>query len=324
MSHAPAPENDVSLEACLSAELRAAAPKITKIAHGLSGAGVYRVDAAGRAYVLKLSAADRPLDEWRRTVEILRSAADAGLTPRVLHVDEERRAVVSEFVVDQSFPRLFHEPRTHVEALALAGRTMRRAHALPIPPGTSTRDARAYLVDVIWPGVAGFALPAWARDAVDGVLAESPPDAGRPPVLSHNDVNPSNIVFDGERLLLLDWDAAAQNEPWFDLATMSLFLRMDADTCLALLAAYDGEAPAALPARFLYDRRLVGAMLGPGFMAMARKGGHAGATGEESLASSPSLADCYGRMRAGTLSIADPRGQWMFGQALLKEGLALR
>ena len=48
-------ESTVNLDACLPPDLQGPATTITKIAAGLSGAGVYRVDAAGQAYVLKVS-----------------------------------------------------------------------------------------------------------------------------------------------------------------------------------------------------------------------------------------------------------------------------
>jgi hypothetical protein len=35
----------------------------------------------------------------------------------------------------------------------------------------------------------------------------------------------------GENLLLLDWDTAAPNDPYYDLAALSVFLRMDEATC---------------------------------------------------------------------------------------------
>src|SRR5262245_28323560 len=46
---------DADLEACLPAALRGPTTKIAQIAAGLSGAGVYRVDAGGRSYVLKIA-----------------------------------------------------------------------------------------------------------------------------------------------------------------------------------------------------------------------------------------------------------------------------
>ena len=85
-------------------------------------------------------------------------------------------------------------------------------------------------------------------------LAEPAPPSEGPPVTSHNDVNPTNLVWDGERLLLIDWDAAGPNDPFYDLAAVAVFLRMDDETSKALLAAHDGAMPATLPARFAYDR----------------------------------------------------------------------
>jgi hypothetical protein len=171
-------------------------------------------------------------------------------------VDEARRAVVSAFVIDRSFPAFYADPRTREAALAQLGRTVRRVHELPLPPDADSKDPRELLA-ASWSGlVANFALPAFAGDAVRRVLTEEAPARERAPVLSHNDVNPANLVYDGENLLLLDWETAGPNDPFYDLAAISVFLRMDEGTCQRLLAAYDGEPVSRLPARFAYSRRL--------------------------------------------------------------------
>src|SRR5262249_224347 len=38
-------------------------------------------------------------------------------------------------------------------------------------------------------------------------------------VSSHNDVLPRNVLFDGKRLWLIDWESAYRNDPLVDLAT---------------------------------------------------------------------------------------------------------
>jgi hypothetical protein len=60
------PPEAAALEATLPDELRGPETTISKVASGLSGAGVYRVEAAGKSYVLKVAAANAPLDGWRR------------------------------------------------------------------------------------------------------------------------------------------------------------------------------------------------------------------------------------------------------------------
>ena len=39
-------------------------------------------------------------------------------------------------------------------------------------------------------------------------------------VSSHNDFHPGNLLFDGQRLWLVDWESAYRNDPMVDLATL--------------------------------------------------------------------------------------------------------
>jgi aminoglycoside phosphotransferase (APT) family kinase protein len=314
----------MNIDACLPSELRKPSTTITKVSAGLSGAGVYRVDAGGQTFVLKISDALQPLDGWRRALRNRQLASDAGLAARIVHIDESRRAVLSEFVVDQSFPAFYRNPATHDKALAQLGRTLRRVHDLPLAPDAESKDARTFLADV-WSGLAGaFAAPGFVGDAVEHLLAEQPPDSGRPTVVSHNDVNPSNLVYDGENILLHDWETSGPNDPFYDLATVSLFLRMDEATSQRLLDAHDGEPAFRLPARFAYDRRLAAVMCCAVFLHLAHQQGHAGATGDETLESTLSLGDFYKGLMTGAFRLASAEGQWRFGLALLKEGGQLR
>ena len=109
--------------------------------------------------MLKISDEAQPLAEWRRTLQIRQLAADAGLAPRIVHVDEARRAIMSAFVVDRSFPAFYWNPSTHETALAQLGRTLRRVHELPLPSDAHARSAHDFLA-TIWSGLASaFAVP---------------------------------------------------------------------------------------------------------------------------------------------------------------------
>ena len=88
----------MSLEACLPPSLRGSETRMTRISDGISGAQIYRVDADGRAFVLKIAAPDEDQRSWHRTLEIRRRAAAAGLTPELIHVEEARRAVLTPMV----------------------------------------------------------------------------------------------------------------------------------------------------------------------------------------------------------------------------------
>lgn len=314
----------MTLDALLPPILRGPSTTITPIAAGLSGAGVYRVEAAGRAYVLKVADAAEPLADWRRRASIQQAAAAARLAPPVVHTDEAGRAIVSDFVAGRPFLARFADPSTRGAALAQLGRTVRRVHDLPLPADARARDPRELLA-ALWSGLAGhFTLPAFVGDAVRRMLAEEPPTTERPLVLSHNDVNPTNLICDGDDLLLVDWDTAGPNDPFYDLAAISVFLRLDDAACRDLLAAHDGQPAPRLPACFTYNRRLVAVLCGAAFLHLARLAGHAGATQPETPDAAPSLGDFYQQLQSGALSLATGDGRWSFGLALVKTSFELR
>lgn len=294
-------------ETYLPAELQGAT--IEKITAGLSGAGVYKVQSGSAAYVLKIY--DAPVDVTTRA-----AAAAVGVAPKIVHVDPTRHAVLSELVVDRGFMPVWMNPATRSQALASLGSTLRRVHDLPLDANAAPADPRGHL-ERFATLLANLNVPALVRNAQDRALAEPMPPVERTLATSHNDVNPSNLVWDGERVLLLDWDTAAPNDPLYDLAAVAMFLRMDDETCRALLAAHDGVAPSAVPARFAYWRRTIAAMCGSIFLMLARRGGYAGD------AEGGTLAEAYAQMRTGALSVATGEGQWRFGLALIRESLAL-
>ena len=82
------------LQASLPASLRGPGTTIARVGVGMSSAGVYRVEAGGRAYILKVKDPAEPLAEWRARRHLHGLAAAAGLAPAIVHVDEARRAVV--------------------------------------------------------------------------------------------------------------------------------------------------------------------------------------------------------------------------------------
>ena len=317
-------ESDRLVE-CLPADLRGPATTITTLAGGLSGAGVHRVDANGRAFVLKVSKSDELVETWRARLVILRLAADAGVAPQVIHTDEARRAVLSVFVAGKPFVAAYFDPSTRDGAIRDLGRTLRRVHALPVPASADSRDPRGILAET-WSGLPkSTGIPSFVGDAVRRVLDEAPPRRVHDPGLSHNDVNPGNLLYDGEQLLLVDWDVAGRNDPHYDLAAIAVFFRMDDETCRLLLSAHDGEPVAEIPAIFAYMRRLIAVLcpvVGMG-MQIARGPTPIQSGAIETLESTLSLGEFYQKLRTGELRLDSPEGGRAFGLALIKESFTL-
>src|SRR5690606_2746336 len=57
----------------------------------------------------------------------------------------------------------------------------------------------------------------------------------------HNDLLPANLVDDGERMRLIDWEYAAMGDPWFDLGNLAENNLLSERAERRLLELYFGE-----------------------------------------------------------------------------------
>jgi hypothetical protein len=138
-------------------------------------------------------------------------------------------------------------------------------------------------------------------------------------VVSHNDVNPMNLLWDGASAWLVDWEVAGLNHPYFDLATLAMFLRLEDDVAAGLLAQHDGQAPSdQARSTFRALRGLAGMLCGLTFLGMVDD---LTVRPAPARADAPTLLACYEAMRAGKLDVSTPEGRAAFGLALLSEGL---
>lgn len=213
---------------------------IEPLAGGLSNANYLVADAAGR-HVVRFGD-DYPCHHVVRARELMaaRAAAVAGFAPAVEHAGNGfmvtqhlAAATFGEADVRDNIGRIARLVRAfHVEMPAhVSGPGFMfwvfhvvRDYARTLAAGGSNRVAR---------------LPEWLELAGEMEAAQVP----LPIVFGHNDLLPANILDDGERLWLIDFEYAGFSTAMFDLAGVSSNAGFSAEESDALLAAYFGETP---------------------------------------------------------------------------------
>ncbi len=287
---------------------------IQPLPRGPSGSSVYAVSSDRGELVLRVQPAHRDAGEWAQQLRVLRRAAAAGVAPALVHVDDDARAVVVARVAGEPLPAVLGDPARRGAALAGVVEQLSALHAVS-PDGIEVRDPLAYARAQHAgqrgrPGFPDLAL----TPVLEGIEAGLASEGRR--VVSHNDLNPGNVLWDGARAWLVDWEVAGLTHPFYDLATLAMFIRLDEAAALELLGAQEGRAlaPEEVVA-FAALRRLAALLCGLTFLAMM-----------PDLAllppEPPSLAAFYADLRAGTASLADARGQGAFGLALLALAIA--
>jgi thiamine kinase-like enzyme len=229
-------------EAALKAAFGPAQIETRPLSGGASSALIYRVDSGGRSYLLRVEGARSPLRNPYQYIS-MRIAAEAGLAPKLHYLDDVNGVVITDFIEQQ--PLRSYPGGPHALAQAL-GELLARLQATPIfPEFVDYPDIVARL----------FAHVRSTGLFADGLLDAHVEHLARiterlgwdraKSVSSHNDVNPRNILFDGARLWLIDWESAYRNDPLVDAAILLDNLAPSPELAAVLLRAWLGRAPDA-------------------------------------------------------------------------------
>ncbi len=222
-----------------TAEIDGAQP----VTGGLSGAGVWRIRVGGIAYLLRITNTRDALRDPARGFACMRTAAAAFLAPRVCYADATDGVAISDFIQPLALAEYRGVGHGLVTELAQAVRMLHETSAFP--PLVDYLDGLDGLIDQH--RQSNFLDPAatvelFARYAeLSGEYRTRSKDL----VSSHNDLNPGNVIYDGRRLWLVDWEAAFLADRYVDLATVANWFTGDAAGGEALLRTYFGRAPEA-------------------------------------------------------------------------------
>src|ERR1051325_1547242 len=91
---------------------------IEKMPKGPSGASVYAVTSSVGDLVLKVQADTHYASRWAQQLLVLRRAAERGIAPPIVHVDESARAIVSRRVPGVPLTAALGDPEQRGRALA--------------------------------------------------------------------------------------------------------------------------------------------------------------------------------------------------------------
>jgi aminoglycoside phosphotransferase (APT) family kinase protein len=285
------------------------------ISMGLSGASVYSVVTERGDFVLRVSPPNQ-LDGWRRQLAMQRLASAHSIAPELVWVDEAHSATVSTRIGGSGFTAALSDPGTRMVAIGDVVDLIARLHACP-PDGLEPADPSAFARS-LWQMQSDYSgLPRWASSLGDH-LPELEAIVARDGRLvpSHNDLNPANILWDGARSWLVDWEASGLTHPYYDLAVLSLFLQIPEAGALGLLAKQEraaiGEEQAAT-FRALHRTALI--LYGLIFLGLVPASEIAP---PERVEDAPTLAQCYAMLSTGELDVRSDAWQRAFGLALLR------
>ena len=198
----------------------------------------FKVSVDGGTYVLRIGGRDTELLGIDRRVEHEASlaAAAVGVGPEVISFVEPEGYLVTRFLEGTVVvAEAIREP----EPLRRIAQALRAIHNGPPIPARfdAFRVVEAYAATATAHGVAlpdGFER---ARELAAEVERARGPVPERP---CHNDLLTSNLIDDGTRIRIVDWEYAGMGDVFFDLANFAVNNGLPAPDTAELLRAYFG------------------------------------------------------------------------------------
>jgi Phosphotransferase enzyme family len=228
---------------------------LTPITGGASGALTYRIEVARRPYLLRLETARDVFRNPHRGYACMQVAAEAGIAPPLHHADPQAGVAIMAFVPQR--PLLEYPGGTAALVHDLGG-LIARLQTTPTFPLLADYQVVVERMLALMRGSGLFAAGLLDRhhEGFERIRAAYPWDASAP-VSSHNDPNPTNILFDGERLWLIDWEIAFRADPLVDVAITAENFAATVELETVLLQAWLGREPTrGIRARLLLMRQL--------------------------------------------------------------------
>ncbi|QEM11013.1 phosphotransferase [Mucilaginibacter rubeus] len=290
--------------------------EIILLAGGLSASSVFKIVVNNQSYILKVDSSSGIVKT--PSISCMEVAAEAGIAPRVYYLNKAAGVTITGFIKNIPLQAVYKSPEVLLPEIS---KTIKRMHELPALPTENS------LLDTIDGLIAQFKtsgmLTGVAFDecfAYYDEIRKYYPWNDADKVFSHNDLNPNNMVFDGEKIWIIDWDAAFTNDRYVDLAITANFYVANDEHENVFLESYFGNGLTNYhKARFFLMRqicRLVYAMLMFKLAYMSNSG-----TAHDPDMEGISLKNVKENLGTGEISLASYEGQLLFGKALINEAL---
>ena len=228
--------------------------RVTALEGGLSNRA-WRIEAGGAAWFVRRALPDAARLGVDRDSEcrLLEALSAVGIAPEVLACVPSDGLLVTRFVAGRTWRR---EDALETRNLQRIGHLFARLHGLSVPANVRevSFERQAQRLTSLLPARDGLASELGRRaERAFARLGGSP----RRPALCHNDAHHLNVLDDGERLWLVDWEYGGRGDPLMDLAGFLAMHDAGPGETSVLLGAYGrlGAADATLldDARWLFD-----------------------------------------------------------------------
>jgi len=281
---------------------------------GFSNTLIYLFVIKHKSYVLRVVTSANIVEDVRREHICTQLASKAGIAP-YLYYYNDNAITITDFIETVPFQMGF---ATQQQLLTELVKTVRAIHSLPLfPKLINFMDG----VDIL---IKQFRELRMFPELITnecfelyGNIQKSYPRYDIDRVSSHNDLNPNNLLFDGNKIWVIDWEMAFESDRYVDLAIIAnTFLKEKHHEEIYLTAYFGNKLNDYMRGRFYLMQQVCHvyyAMLMLRFAAEAKPVGFE----HSSQMNLPSLPDFHAMIGKQQVSLETYQAQLQYGKILI-------
>ena len=219
-----------------------------------------------RPYILRVMDFEDNLSNRQNQIQCLKTANELGLGPSCLYSNAHDGVLITEYIQ----PKKIIVTRPWLSEIAASLQTLHAHSSFPechqplfdymdtLSTSLRTRELSPLLIHYL--------------DSIDELKTHLAPHLEL--TSCHNDLNFTNLLYDGERTYFIDWEAAGQEDPFFDIATIcNEFITNDGDMAYFMSQYFNGTPCAYQQAKVFAMRQISYCYLALHFLDHAAKAG---------------------------------------------------
>lgn len=216
---------------------------IEKVGGGLSGAKIYKVTIKNKEYLVRYTSGIFGKKEIVQEFSIQQEMGFRGVSPNVFYSNPERGIVAMEYISNKLAqgrnPDILNNiPHATSKLVAL----IKSVHETKI---LNTQLSYRKALDYIRYSI--NQLPNDFLDKEDVQLLKRITTIEYPTdncVITHNDFRSDNLLYDGDRFYLIDWELGGLGHPFYDLAYFANYQDLTVEEGVEVLSIYLDKKPA--------------------------------------------------------------------------------
>lgn len=292
---------------------------ISLLSGGLTGVPVYRITAEGKSYAIKLEDVnDRDFD-LTRSYKIMEMVSKRRISPLVYFTNAAKGIILMQYIEPKPRPE---DPVVGMKKLATAIRNLHDKNSFE-----QWKTVVEVFESILQKLPSEYINKNIIKKCIEEIKIIKTFLFNQKDIrASHGDLNPVNILFDGENYVFVDWQAASPQSFYFDLAYCASFSYFHSeDLCMSFLKYYlEREATEEEEYKYYLMRVFTNIYLGIGFISLPLKSNqYFPVLLDYQIEKLPTFVQFMQSIGSGKTNLSDANVQQQVGFSLLKTAEAM-